>query len=89
MAGWPPKFETVIRAHCRLLPAGAEIASDRLLTDLGVDSLQVVELIVALEDAFDVTLPQRILTPEVFATPASIWTALSPIVAERHSHTPG
>jgi acyl carrier protein len=73
---WPNDFAQVIRARCRRLPVDSELAPDASLTALGVDSLEMVELIVGLEDAFGIEIPQHLLTPEVFATPGTIWAAL-------------
>jgi acyl carrier protein len=77
MVPWPPDFENLIRTHCRFLSNHTPIDGDALLTTLGADSLQIVELIVGIEDMFDLVLPQSVLTPEVFATPATIWKAVS------------
>jgi acyl carrier protein len=46
-----------------------------------MDSLQVVELIVDLEDCFEFCIPEPLLTPEVFAGPATIWKAIGPLVS--------
>lgn len=78
---WPPEFEDVLRRHCRFTTAGAAIAPNASLTELGMDSLQVVELIVDLEDCFEFCIPEPLLTPEVFAGPATIWKAIGPLVS--------
>lgn len=46
------------------------------LASLGVDSLDIIELVVELEGKFDVEIPVDQVTPETFATPASIWGLL-------------
>jgi acyl carrier protein len=79
---WPDDFTQVIRARCRLLSASSELPPDASLTSLGVDSLEMVELIVGLEDTFDIEIPQQLLTPEVFATPGTIWAALGDHIAQ-------
>lgn len=76
MGGWPAEFEALIRAHCTNLTGDAPIDGDALLTSLGMDSLEVVEFIVAIEDTFDLSLPPEVLTPQVFATPHSVWEAI-------------
>jgi acyl carrier protein len=35
------------------------VAEARILDDLGADSLDVVELVMALEDAYDITVPDE------------------------------
>jgi acyl carrier protein len=88
MVEWPAEFETLLRRHCRLAPPGAPIDPDELLINLGVDSLEVVELIVAIEDTFDLTIPQEALTPAVFATAASVWQMVSGLLPEGVSPAP-
>ncbi|MEN3610644.1 acyl carrier protein [Plantactinospora sp. ZYX-F-223] len=76
MVDWPPAFESLIRQRSRLLGAAAPLDPDHGLAELGVDSLEVVELIVNLEAEFDIELPPELLQPEVFATPGTIWHAV-------------
>jgi acyl carrier protein len=71
-----PSLERILRVHARFLAAGADIDPDLPLASLGVDSLDIIELVVQLEDAFDVEIPPDRVTPETFSTPASIWRLL-------------
>ena len=82
MADWSDEFEELIRRHCQLLPAGAPLDGDAALTSLGMDSLEVVEFIVSIEDTFDLTIPEELLTPQVFATTNTIWRAVDRLCAE-------
>lgn len=76
MTDLPPELDTLLRKHCRLLAPGAPLDPEALLVSMGVDSLEVIELIVALEDAFGITIPSEMLNPQTFATPATIWRAV-------------
>jgi acyl carrier protein len=76
MPDWPPEFESLVRQRCRLLDPGVPLDPAESLVVLGVDSLEVIELIVTLEAAFDFEFPAAQLVPEVFATPASVWQAI-------------
>jgi len=69
-------LEQILRAHARFLAAGADIDPDLSLASLGVDSLDIIELVVQIEDTFDVEIPPDRVTPETFSTPASIWRLL-------------
>ena len=71
-----PDLELVLRAHARFLAPGTDIDPDLALASLGVDSLDIIELIVQLESKFDVEIPVDQVTPETFSTPASIWRLL-------------
>ncbi|MDA0636998.1 phosphopantetheine-binding protein [Nonomuraea sp. MCN248] len=50
------------------------------LAGLGLDSMGVVRLIVDLEDLYGVQVPDEILDEKTFATVASLWAALSPLM---------
>lgn len=79
-------LEKVLRKHARFISAGEDIDPDMPLASLGVQSLDIIELIVKIEDEFDLDIPAERITPETFATPASIWRLLcqiDPTLAER------
>lgn len=67
-----PSLERILRAHARFLSPGVDIDPDAPLASLGVDSLDIIELIVQLEGTFDVEIPPD----RVFSTPASMWRLL-------------
>lgn len=71
-----PKLEQILRAHARFLRAGIDIDPELSLASLGVDSLDIIELIVQIEGEFDMEIPPDRVTPETFSTPASIWRLL-------------
>lgn len=77
---WPDRFEEIIRQHIPLLPSGEALSPDAALSDLGLDSLGIVSLIIELEDAFDFTIPDESLVPRTFSTPAGLWAELSSII---------
>lgn len=81
MQKWNLEFDALLRQHCRFIAPDSPIDPDALLVTLGIDSLEVVEIIVAIEDQFDIMIPEEMLTPEIFATPGSIWQAISMIGA--------
>ncbi|KAA2255384.1 acyl carrier protein [Solihabitans fulvus] len=57
--------------------AGAnEITLDSSLRDLGLDSMQAVELLFAIEDTYQVSLPDELLTDTTFATAGNLWAAI-------------
>ncbi|GAA1946287.1 hypothetical protein GCM10009837_85450 [Streptomyces durmitorensis] len=53
-----------------------EIEADSSLRDLGLDSMQAIELLFAIEDTFDVTLPDDDMNDATFATAGSLWQAV-------------
>jgi acyl carrier protein len=54
----------------RLVPAGESLSDDvgLLGQGIGLDSIEVLRVVVALEEEFDLTIDDRSLRPEVFAT---------------------
>ncbi|MEU2618171.1 phosphopantetheine-binding protein [Streptomyces sp. NPDC007157] len=53
------------------------ITSDTDLRRLGVDSMQAIELLFAIEDSFGISLPDDELNDATFATAGSLWRAIS------------
>ncbi|NUP50320.1 MAG: acyl carrier protein [Catenulispora sp.] len=66
-------FTGVLRRRLPLLGAGEDLPSDRTLADLGLDSLNAVELLFELEDALGVALPDDALRAENFQSADSLW----------------
>ncbi|MGW3421539.1 phosphopantetheine-binding protein [Streptomyces phaeochromogenes] len=81
--GWDPQFEKVLREHLPLLNADHTLSPDAALSGLGLDSLASVQLLVSLEEAFEVAIPDEMLTPENFATPSSLWTVVESLRERR------
>jgi acyl carrier protein len=63
---------SLLRPFLRLLPAEADLPMDAELGKLGLDSMQSIELLMALEQEFGVTIPDEKITVETFATPANL-----------------
>jgi acyl carrier protein len=63
----------------RKLPAAAEVDQD--LHDLGLTSLDMVNLMLAVEDEFGVEIPQRQMTPDNFRSIAAIERLVDIVVA--------
>jgi acyl carrier protein len=83
MTVWSAEFEAVLREHLPELPAREPLETDTPLGDLGLDSLGVVGLVVDLEAAFEIALPEGIVTPETFYTADTLWSAVE-TVRTRH-----
>jgi len=72
-----PNFETVLRRHLTHLDDASPVPPDVPLKDLGLNSMQAVELVFDLEDELDLTLPDEAMTAETFATADRLWQAVS------------
>ena len=71
-----PDLEKILRAHARFLAADTDIDPDLSLASLGVDSLDLIELVIQIEEKFGVEIPANQVNPKTFSTPASIWRLL-------------
>ncbi|MFM9368743.1 acyl carrier protein [Streptomyces sp. Da 82-17] len=54
-----------------------ELTADSPLRELGLDSMQAIEVLFAVEDTFGVTLPDDDMNDETFATAGSLWAVVS------------
>ncbi|MFD4173382.1 MULTISPECIES: phosphopantetheine-binding protein [Streptomyces] len=77
---WATKFEETLRGFLPLLPDTEPIRPDLRLIDLGLDSLATVSLLLEVEEAFDVTIPDHLLTEDTFATPAGLWSVVESLL---------
>ena len=71
-----PGFTMMLRPFLKY--AGeAEITAETRLRDLGLDSMQAIELLFAIEDGFGVTLPDDKLVDETFETAGRLWAEIA------------
>jgi acyl carrier protein len=76
-----PQIRTVLRQHGRLNKDVAQLAADADLYQSGMTSHASVNVMLALEGAFDVEFPDRMLKRSVFSSIASIAQALNELTA--------
>lgn len=76
------KIRQAIREHARLSIDIETLADDDDLYNAGMTSHASVNLMLALEDAFDLEFPDRMLKRSVFESIASIRGALDELQAE-------
>jgi acyl carrier protein len=72
--GWTADFEDLLRLA---VPGIAAIAPDTDLIAQGLGSLQIVQLLVSLEDHYGFVLEDEELDFEMFATPQTLWQAVT------------
>ena len=63
--------------------AAASIPTDARLSELGMSSIKMVNLMLALEAEFDLTIPQGDITPDNFRSVATIEALLARLHAVR------
>ena len=70
-----PRFVTLLAANLPLAGDHA-FAEETRLRDLGLDSMQAVELLFGIEETFGVSLPDEELNDTTFDTAGSLWNAV-------------
>jgi acyl carrier protein len=76
------KIRKAIADHARLPVEVSTLADDADLYQTGMTSHASVNVMLALEDAFDIEFPDRMLRRDVFESVAAIRTALLELEAE-------
>jgi acyl carrier protein len=71
------EFTEIARPYLRFLPEDRTLHPDDRLRDLGLDSMQAVELLFAMEDGFDIELSDDQLNDETFETAGSLWRVVA------------
>ncbi|QYC42692.1 Aminoacyl carrier protein [Nonomuraea coxensis DSM 45129] len=72
----PSGFQSILRSHLPYADSG-ELAAHDELGALGLDSMGVVRLLVEVEDAYGIELPDELLNESTFATVGSLWQTLA------------
>jgi acyl carrier protein len=70
------KFTTVLRPHLPFLPADRQLSDSDALRDLGLNSMQAIEVLFTVEDAYGAVIPDDKLNDETFATVGTLWQAV-------------
>ncbi|MEV7602201.1 phosphopantetheine-binding protein [Kitasatospora sp. NPDC089797] len=76
-APWDERYEAVLTD---LLPRLAEelpLTADRELRTAGLDSMATVELLVRLEEAYRIAIPDDALDRDAFGTAGSLWAVVA------------
>ena len=61
------KLEAVVRPHLKFLKHEDSLGPEQSLGEAGLDSMASIDLLLDLEDAFDVTIQDDLLTENSFA----------------------
>lgn len=66
------KLLTILSKHLKLTAGVQAIPMDKELDALGLDSMGAVNLLLDLEDSFDIAFPGSLLTEETFRTASTL-----------------
>jgi len=78
------KLEAVLRPHLRFLGPDAPLPPTEPLGTLGLDSMAAINLLLDLETAFGMQIPDDLLSAETFETFASLEATFRPLI-EAHA----
>ena len=78
----PAAVRDIVKEHGRLAVDVETLADDASLYEAGMTSHASVNVMLALEDTFDVEFPDEMLTRSVFESVASISAALAQLEAQ-------
>ncbi len=65
-------LRAILKQHAKLRVSMDQLPDDANLFEAGLDSLAMVNVMLAIEDAFQVELPDAMLSRETFSTIASL-----------------
>jgi acyl carrier protein len=74
------KLNAILRQHLKFLGDEQEIPADEELSKLGLDSMSAINLLLDVEQAFGIVIPDEMLTAETFHTQATLGAAISTLV---------
>lgn len=75
--GWDEEYESVLHDVLPRLAAKGPLLPDSSLKAAGLDSMAMVEVLVRVESAYSISIPDSELVAATFATPASLWRVVS------------
>ncbi|MDL5199790.1 phosphopantetheine-binding protein [Streptomyces sp. ALI-76-A] len=76
------QFEQILKDTLPEAPP-ARLNKTEKLVDLGMNSLLLIQLVVQLEDAFRISMPDDAMTAETFESVGSLWEALSEVLGRQ------
>jgi acyl carrier protein len=84
---WTYEFESILRKHLPLASEGP-IPPAAELRDLGLDSMELVSLLLDMEEGFNIMVPDELLVGPTFATAESLWSAVSSLASAESQKRP-
>ncbi|WP_344889277.1 phosphopantetheine-binding protein [Actinomadura meridiana] len=74
---WDEKFGEIVARHLPLKSDEDGIDPSLDMRSSGLDSIEAIYLLLDLEEEYSLSFPEELLSMEVFATPSSLWEAVS------------
>ncbi|MFC5833563.1 phosphopantetheine-binding protein [Nonomuraea insulae] len=74
---WTPEFEELLREQLSFLTSGTPVPPDKSLYELGLDSINLVSLALAIEDKYGIDISDALLKEGLFSTAAGLWSVIT------------
>ena len=74
------KYLGILRQHIRFVNQEQTIPMDTELEKLGLDSMSAIDLLLNLEQTFEVVFPDEMITAETFRTATTLQEAVKSLV---------
>jgi len=71
------QFMNIVQSHLKYLKAGEQLQAQQQLKALGLDSMAAIDLLLDIEDTYNVVLPDTYLTEEHFSTAQALWAVIT------------
>lgn len=75
-------LKELVVEHVKTLESVDQVANDSDLGELGLDSFSGLNLLLDMEDRFEVSFPEEYLTAEVFSSPMTLAAAIRSLAGE-------
>jgi diaminopimelate decarboxylase len=80
---WDERYEQLLIGVLPRLSRSGAVAPDTNLRAVGLDSMAIVEIVVRIEEAYGIRLPDETLQAETFRTPGDLWAVVRTQVAQQ------
>lgn len=74
------KLLPILSKHLKFVKDAQNIPMDKELDALGLDSMRAINLLLDLEDSFDISFSGELLTEETFRTAVTLSKAISSLI---------
>jgi acyl carrier protein len=76
MSDWDDRYPALLRENLPEFPEDATLDENTDLVAAGLDSVQLISLVMALEAEYGVTFADEYFSSKTFATPGTVWQAV-------------
>ncbi len=83
MSDWDGRYPALLRENLPEFPEGATLESDTDLAAAGLDSVQLISLVMALEAEYGVAFADEYFSSDTFATAGAVWRAVQELRREK------